>query len=258
MDPISIVWSPPDGHSRRALFKRRPRGLIPYLAIMALLVAPETMRQTVTGAEPGGCILRCARFALKAAELRLSPLAVAAVPAATWAEHSRCRHNSIGARPGQCFLVAAVRLFWQPEQWLREHHITVTGRDPADRADSRIARRPDRDGRRYFPQPADILWAGKMPQDFRDRGGVHLTEFGGGAVGNFSSVQQLPSELRFWPAPCSSGRGGKLARLVAAPRAGCFQALAIVRNRSIGASVKMKLGVVILAAAKEPDRRQQR
>ncbi|QNP42887.1 sulfite exporter TauE/SafE family protein [Sphingomonas daechungensis] len=120
MDGTTIVWIATLMAVAAALYSSVGHGgASAYLAIMALFsVAPETMRPTALALNLVVATFAAGRFALKGQTdwPILSAFAVTAVPAAYIGGSMELAPSIYRPLVGAMLLLAAVRLFWQPER----------------------------------------------------------------------------------------------------------------------------------------------
>lgn len=205
-----------------------------YLAIMALFsVAPETMRPTALALNIVVASLAAARFALKAqTDWRLlAAFAASAVPAAFIGGMIQIAPELYRPLVGVVLLLASARLFWQPT-WLAQrpvHSPSPAVTLPVGGGLGLLAGLTGTGGG-IFLSPLIILfgWA-----DARKTAGVAasfiLLNSIAGLLGNFASVQQLPSELPLLAlAVFAGGLVGSWLGVSRLPRHRLLQSLAVV------------------------------
>lgn len=209
-------------------------GASAYLAVMALFsIAPETMRPTALALNLVVAGLTATRFALKGQiDGRLvAAFGITAVPAAYLGGALQLPPDIYRPLVGVVLLIAALRLFWQPRQLdVREVQTPPLAIAlPAGAALGMLAGLTGTGGG-IFLSPLIILfgWA-----DARKTAGVSavfiLLNSAAGLLGNFTSVQQLPSELPILVAAVfAGGLLGSWLGVSRLPRHRLLQLLAVV------------------------------
>lgn len=235
MDAPTIIWIAVLMAVAAALYSSVGHGgASAYLAIMALFaVAPETMRPTALALNLVVATFAAARFALKGQTnwSILSAFAATAVPAAYVGGSIELAPAIYRPLVGVVLLLAAVRLFWQPERLADRpvHRPSLTVTLPTGAALGLLAGLTGTGGG-IFLSPLIILFGW---EDARKTSGIAASfivlNSAAGLLGNLASVQRLPVEL---PILVASVFGGALlgtwlgvARL---PRHRLLQGLAIV------------------------------
>lgn len=209
-------------------------GASAYLAIMALFsVAPETMRPTALALNLVVATFAAARFALKGQTnwRLLAAVGATAVPAAYLGGSMKLAPELYRPLVGAVLLLAAVRLFWQPERLVtrRVNAPSLVMTMPVGAVLGLLAGLSGTGGG-IFLSPLIILFGW---EDARKTSGIAaafiVLNSAAGLLGNLASVQQLPVEL---PILVASVFGGALlgtwlgvSRL---PRYRLLQGLAIV------------------------------
>lgn len=235
MDGTTIFWIAALMAVAAALYSSVGHGgASAYLAIMALFsLAPETMRPTALALNLVVATFAAARFASKGQTnwRILFAFAVTAVPAAYIGGSIELAPAVYRPLVGMMLLLAAIRLFWQPERLaerpVRAPSLVVTL--PTGAALGLLAGLTGTGGG-IFLSPLVILFGW---EDARKTSGIAATfilfNSTAGLLGNLASVQRLPTEL---PILVVSVFGGALlgtwlgvSRL---PRHRLLQGLAIV------------------------------
>jgi uncharacterized membrane protein YfcA len=209
-------------------------GASAYLAIMALFsVAPETMRPTALALNLVVATFAATRFALqRQTNWRiLIAFAVTAVPAAFVGGGVDLAPTIYRPLVGAMLLLAAARLFWQPERLVarpvRAPSWAVTL--PTGAALGFLAGLTGTGGG-IFLSPLIILFGW---EDARKTSGIAaafiVLNSAAGLVGNIASVKQLPPELPFLVASVFAGALlGTWLGVSRLPRHRLLQGLAIV------------------------------
>jgi uncharacterized membrane protein YfcA len=209
-------------------------GASAYLAIMALFsVAPETMRPTALALNLVVATFAATRFALqRQTNWRiLIAFAVTAVPAAFVGGGIDLAPTIYRPLVGAMLLLAAARLFWQPERLVarpvRAPSWAVTL--PTGAALGFLAGLTGTGGG-IFLSPLIILFGW---EDARKTSGIAaafiVLNSAAGLVGNIASVKQLPPELPFLVASVFAGALlGTWLGVSRLPRHRLLQGLAIV------------------------------
>lgn len=235
MDGTTIAWIAALMAVAAALYSSVGHGgASAYLAIMALFsVGPETMRPTALALNLVVATFAAARFALKGQTnwRILAAFAATAVPAAYIGGSIELAPAIYRPLVGAMLLLAALRLFWQPERLaarpVQAPSLAVTL--PTGGALGMLAGLTGTGGG-IFLSPLIILFGW---EDARKTSGIAaafiLLNSAAGLLGNLASVQRLPSEL---PILVASVFGGALlgtwlgvSRL---PRHRLLQGLAVV------------------------------
>ena len=175
-------------------------GASAYLAIMALFaVASETMRPTALALNLVVATFAAASFALKGQTnwRLLAAFAVTAVPAAYIGGSIELPSHVYRPLVGIVLLVAAVRLFWQPERLaarsVRAPALAITL--PAGAALGLLAGLTGTGGG-IFLSPLIILFGWEETRKTSGiAAGFIILNSAAGLLGNLASVQQLPAEL---------------------------------------------------------------
>ena len=235
MDGTTIFWIAALMAVAAALYSSVGHGgASAYLAIMALFsLAPETMRPTALALNLVVATFAAARFASKGQTnwRILFAFAVTAVPAAYIGGSIELAPAVYRPLVGMMLLLAAIRLFWQPER-LAERPVgapSLMVTLPTGAALGLLAGLTGTGGG-IFLSPLIILFGW---EDARKTSGIAATfilfNSAAGLLGNLASVQRLPTEL---PILVVSVFGGALlgtwlgvSRL---PRHRLLQGLAIV------------------------------
>lgn len=209
-------------------------GASAYLAIMALFsIAPETMRPTALALNLVVATFAAVRFGLKGQTnwRLLLAFAVTAVPAAFIGGSVALAPEVYRPLIGLVLLLAAARLFWQPERLaaraIRPPRLTVTL--PAGAALGLLAGLTGTGGG-IFLSPLIILFGW---EDARKTSGVAaafiVLNSAAGLLGNVASVQRLPPELPILGAAVFAGAlVGSWLGTARLPRHRLLQALAFV------------------------------
>lgn len=235
MDGTTIIWIGALMALAAALYSSVGHGgASAYLAIMALFsVAPETMRPTALALNLVVATFAAGRFALKGQTNwpLLMAFATTAVPAAFIGGSIELPPELYRPLVGVVLLIAAVRLFWQPERLAERaiHAPALAITLPTGAALGLLAGLTGTGGG-IFLSPLIILFGW---EDARKTSGVAaafiVLNSAAGLLGNLASLQRLPVEL---PVLVVSVFGGALlgtwlgvSRL---PRHRLLQGLAIV------------------------------
>jgi len=235
MDGTTIIWIAALMALAAALYSSVGHGgASAYLAIMALFsLAPETMRPTALALNLVVATFAAARFALKGQTnwRILGAFALTAVPAAYIGGSIELAPAIYRPLVGAMLLLAAVRLFWQPERLAARpvHKPALAVTLPTGAALGLLAGLTGTGGG-IFLSPLIILFGW---EDARKTSGIAaafiVLNSAAGLLGNLASVQRLPAEL---PILVASVFGGALlgtwlgvSRL---PRHRLLQGLAIV------------------------------
>jgi uncharacterized membrane protein YfcA len=209
-------------------------GASAYLAIMALFsVAPETMRPTALALNLVVASFAAARFALKKQTnwRLLAAFAVTAVPAAYLGGSVNLPPAYYRPLVGITLLLAAVRLFWQPERLVarpvRTPSLAVTL--PAGAALGLLAGLTGTGGG-IFLSPLIILFGW---EDARKTSGIAaafiLLNSAAGLIGNIASVQRLPAAIPMFVAAVFAGAlAGSWLGVSRLPRHRLLQGLGLV------------------------------
>lgn len=235
MDSGTIVWIAGLMAIAAALYSSVGHGgASAYLAIMALFsVAPETMRPTALALNLVVATFAAARFALERQTnwRLLAAFAVTAVPAAFVGGRIMLAPELYRPLVGVVLLLAAVRLFWQPERLaaraLRTPSPLVTL--PVGAVLGLLAGLSGTGGG-IFLSPLLILFGW---EDARKTSGIAaafiVLNSIAGLLGNVASVQQLPAELPILVASVFAGALlGTWLGVSRLPRHRLLQGLAIV------------------------------
>lgn len=235
MDGTTIIWIAALMAVAAALYSSVGHGgASAYLAIMALFsLAPETMRPTALALNLVVATFAAARFALKGQTnwRILGAFALTAVPAAYIGGSIELAPAIYRPLVGAMLLLAAVRLFWQPERLAARpvHKPALAVTLPTGAALGVLAGLTGTGGG-IFLSPLIILFGW---ENARKTSGIAaafiVLNSAAGLLGNLASVQRLPAEL---PILVASVFGGALlgtwlgvSRL---PRHRLLQGLAIV------------------------------
>ena len=201
MDGSTIIWVAALMTIAAALYSSVGHGgASAYLAIMALFaVAPETMRPTALALNLVVATFAAVRFAAKGQTnwRLLAAFAVAAVPAAYVGGSIELAPEIYRPLVGVVLLLAAVRLFWQPERLaarrVRQPSLALTL--PAGAGLGLLAGLTGTGGG-IFLSPLIILFGWEQA---RKTAGVTaafiVLNSAAGLLGNLASVQRLPAEL---------------------------------------------------------------
>jgi len=235
MDGTTIIWIAGLMAVAAALYSSVGHGgASAYLAIMALFsVAPETMRPTALALNLVVATFAAARFALKGQTnwRLLLAFAITAMPAAYIGGSIKLAPEFYRPLVGAVLLLAAVRLFWQPERLAaRPVHVPPLLVTLPVGAVLGLLAGLSGTGGGIFLSPLIILFGWG---DARKTSGIAaafiVLNSAAGLLGNLASVQRLPVEL---PILVASVFGGALlgtwlgvSRL---PRHRLLQGLAIV------------------------------
>ena len=235
MDGSSLFWIAMLMAIAAALYSSVGHGgASAYLAIMALFtIAPETMRPTALALNLVVATFAAVRFALKGQTnwRLLLAFAATAVPAAFIGGSVALAPDVYRPLVGLLLLLAAARLFWQPERLaaraIRPPRLTVTM--PAGAALGLLAGLTGTGGG-IFLSPLIILFGW---EDARKTSGVAaafiVLNSSAGLLGNLASVQRLPPELPIFAAAVFAGAlVGCWLGTVRLPRHRLLQALAVV------------------------------
>jgi uncharacterized membrane protein YfcA len=175
-------------------------GASAYLAIMALFsLAPETMRPTALALNLVVATFAAARFALKGQTnwRLLGAFAVSAVPAAYIGGSVELPPHVYRPLVGVVLMLAAVRLFWQPERLAERpvHTPSFAITLPTGAVLGLLAGLTGTGGG-IFLSPLIILFGW---EDARRTSGIAAAfivfNSAAGLLGNLASVQRLPAEL---------------------------------------------------------------
>ena len=209
-------------------------GASAYLAIMALFsVAPDTMRPTALALNLVVATFAAARFAQKGQTnwRILAAFAVTAVPAAYIGGGIELAPAIYRPLVGAILLLAAVRLFWQPERLTERpvHKPSLAVSLPTGAALGLLAGLTGTGGG-IFLSPLIILFGW---EDARKTSGIAaafiVLNSAAGLLGNLASVQRLPPELPILVASVFAGALlGTWLGVSRLPRHRLLQGLAIV------------------------------
>lgn len=235
MDGTTIIWIAALMAIAAALYSSVGHGgASAYLAIMALFsVAPETMRPTALALNLVVATFAAARFALKGQTnwRLLAAFAVTAVPAAYIGGSVELPPEIYRPLVGVVLLLAAVRLFWQPERLAARpvHSPSPAVTLPAGAALGLLAGLTGTGGG-IFLSPLIILFGW---EDARKTSGIAaafiVLNSAAGLLGNMASVQKLPIELPSLVASVFAGALlGTWLGVSRLPRHRLLQGLAIV------------------------------
>ena len=201
MDGTTIIWIAALMAIAAALYSSVGHGgASAYLAIMALFsIAPETMRPTALALNLVVATFAAARFAMKGQTnwRLLAAFAVTAVPAAFIGGSVELPPEIYRPLVGVMLLLAAVRLFWQPELLAARpvHTPPLVVTLPAGAALGLLAGLTGTGGG-IFLSPLIILFGW---EDARKTSGIAaafiVLNSAAGLLGNLASVQKLPIEL---------------------------------------------------------------
>ena len=235
MDGTTIIWIAALMAVAAALYSSVGHGgASAYLAIMALFsVAPETMRPTALTLNLVVATFAATRFALKGQTnwKLFAAFAVTAVPAAFVGGSIALPAEIYRPLVAVVLLLAAVRLFWQPERLAaRPIHAPLRAVTlPAGAALGLLAGLSGTGGG-IFLSPLIILFGW---EDARKTSGVAaafiVLNSVAGLAGNLASVQHLPRELPIFAGAVFAGALlGSWLGVSRLPRHRLLQALAIV------------------------------
>lgn len=201
MDGSTIIWVAALMAVAAALYSSVGHGgASAYLAIMALFaVAPEAMRPTALALNLVVATFAAVRFAVNGQTnwRLLAAFAIAAVPAAYLGGSIELAPEIYRPLVGVVLLLAAVRLFWQPERLaarpVRRPSLALTL--PAGASLGLLAGLTGTGGG-IFLSPLIILFGW---ENARKTAGVAaafiVLNSAAGLLGNLASVQRLPAEL---------------------------------------------------------------
>jgi len=235
MDGTTLIWIAALMALAAALYSSVGHGgASAYLAIMALFsVAPETMRPTALTLNLVVATFAAARFALKGQTnwKLLLAFAVTAVPAAFLGGSIELPPHLYRPLVGVVLLLAAVRLFWQPELLAARpvHTPSLAVTLPVGAALGLLAGLSGTGGG-IFLSPLIILFGW---EDARKTSGIAaafiVLNSAAGLLGNLASVQRLPLELPIFLASVFAGALlGSWLGVSRLPRHRLLQALAVV------------------------------
>ncbi|WP_395623193.1 sulfite exporter TauE/SafE family protein [Sphingomonas daechungensis] len=235
MDGTTIIWIAALMAIAAALYSSVGHGgASAYLAIMALFsVVPETMRPTALALNLVVATFAAGRFALTGQTnwRLLTAFAVTAVPAAYIGGSVELPTEIYRPLVGVVLLLAAVRLFWQPERLAARtvHSPSLAVTLPAGAALGLLAGLTGTGGG-IFLSPLIILFGW---EDARKTSGIAaafiVLNSAAGLLGNLASVQKLPSELPILVASVFAGAlVGTWLGVSRLPRHRLLQGLAIV------------------------------
>jgi len=235
MDGTTLIWIAALMALAAALYSSVGHGgASAYLAIMALFsVAPETMRPTALTLNLVVATFAAARFALKGQTnwKLLLAFAVTAVPAAFLGGSIELPPHLYKPLVGVVLLLAAVRLFWQPELLAARpvHTPSLAVTLPVGAALGLLAGLSGTGGG-IFLSPLIILFGW---EDARKTSGIAaafiVLNSAAGLLGNLASVQRLPLELPIFLASVFAGALlGSWLGVSRLPRHRLLQALAVV------------------------------
>ena len=201
MDGTTIIWIAALMAIAAALYSSVGHGgASAYLAIMALFsVASETMRPTALALNLVVATFAAARFAWRGQTnwRLLTAFAVTAVPAAYLGGTMKLAPELYRSLVGAVLLLAAVRLFWQPERLAARpiHPPSLAVALPAGALLGLLAGLSGTGGG-IFLSPLIILFGW---EDARKTSGIAaafiVLNSAAGLLGNLASVQRLPVEL---------------------------------------------------------------
>lgn len=201
MDGTTIIWIAALMAIAAALYSSVGHGgASAYLAIMALFsVASETMRPTALALNLVVATFAAARFAWRGQTnwRLLTAFAVTAVPAAYLGGTMKLAPELYRPLVGAVLLLAAVRLFWQPERLAARpiHPPSLAVTLPAGALLGLLAGLSGTGGG-IFLSPLIILFGW---EDARKTSGIAaafiVLNSAAGLLGNLASVQRLPVEL---------------------------------------------------------------
>lgn len=235
MDGTTVIWIAALMAIAAALYSSVGHGgASAYLAIMALFsVAPETMRPTALALNLVVATFAAGRFALKGQTnwRLLASFAVTAVPAAYLGGAIKIPPELYRPLVGVVLLLAAVRLFWQPERLVARpvHAPPLAVTLPVGGALGLLAGLSGTGGG-IFLSPLIILFGW---EDARKTSGIAaafiLLNSIAGLLGNLASVQRLPAELPILVGSVFAGALiGTWLGVTRLPRHRLLQGLAIV------------------------------
>ena len=235
MDGSSLIWIAVLMAIAAALYSSVGHGgASAYLAIMALFsVAPETMRPTALALNLVVATFAAGRFAMKGQTnwRLLAAFAVTAVPAAYLGGSIKLAPELYRPLVGAVLLLAAVRLFWQPERLAARpvHMPPLLVTLPAGAVLGLLAGLSGTGGG-IFLSPLIILFGW---EDARKTSGIAaafiVLNSAAGLLGNLASVQRLPPELPILVASVFAGALlGTWLGVSRLPRHRLLQGLAIV------------------------------
>lgn len=235
MDGTTIIWIAAFMALAAALYSSVGHGgASAYLAIMALFsVAPDTMRPTALALNLVVATFASARFALKGQTnwRILAAFAVTAVPGAYIGGSIELAPAIYRPLVSAVLLLAAVRLFWQPERLAaRPVHTPSLAITLPTGAGLGLLAGLTGTGGGIFLSPLIIIFGW---EDARKTSGIAaafiVLNSAAGLLGNLASVQRLPAEL---PILAASVFGGALLGtwlgVSHLPRHRLLQGLAIV------------------------------
>lgn len=211
MDGTTIIWIAALMAIAAALYSSVGHGgASAYLAIMALFsIAPETMRPTALALNLVVATFAAASFALKGQTnwRLLAAFAATAVPAAYIGGSVELPPEIYRPLVGVILLLAAARLFWQPERLAARpvHTPSLAVTLPAGAALGLLAGLTGTGGG-IFLSPLIILMHWEQPR--RTSGVVAAFIFlnsAAGLAGNVASVGRLPHELPLFLAAVAAG-----------------------------------------------------
>jgi len=201
VDGTTIIWIAALMAIAAALYSSVGHGgASAYLAIMALFsVASETMRPTALALNLVVATFAAARFAWRGQTnwRLLSAFAVTAVPAAYLGGTMKLAPELYRSLVGAVLLLAAVRLFWQPERLAARpiHPPSLAVTLPAGALLGLLAGLSGTGGG-IFLSPLIVLFGW---EDARKTSGIAaafiVLNSAAGLLGNLASVQRLPVEL---------------------------------------------------------------
>ena len=201
MDGTTIIWIAALIAIAAALYSSVGHGgASAYLAIMALFsVASETMRPTALALNLVVATFAAARFAWRGQTnwRLLTAFAVTAVPAAYLGGTMKLAPELYRSLVGAVLLLAAVRLFWQPERLAARpiHPPSLAVTLPAGALLGLLAGLSGTGGG-IFLSPLIVLFGW---EDARKTSGIAaafiVLNSAAGLLGNLASVQRLPVEL---------------------------------------------------------------
>lgn len=235
MDGTTIIWIAALMAIAAALYSSVGHGgASAYLAIMALFsIAPETMRPTALALNLVVATFAAASFALKGQTnwRLLAAFAATAVPAAYIGGSVELPPEIYRPLVGVILLLAAARLFWQPERLAARpvHTPSLAVTLPAGAALGLLAGLTGTGGG-IFLSPLIILFGW---EEARKTSGIAaafiVLNSAAGLLGNLASVQKLPIELPILVASVFAGALlGTWLGVSRLPRHRLLQGLAIV------------------------------